>query len=102
MLLLNFQNLKCLIFFLSRALFDYDDHVSSNIKEKQGSSIVSLDHMGIDEHTFKSILDFIYTAEVKLNPGNIQDMLQVFLKMCRNKVLMCTLLNSRILSVLEN
>ncbi|KAI8792892.1 gigaxonin [Biomphalaria glabrata] len=62
-----------------RALFDYDDHITNNAKEKQGvssGSTVSLDHMGIDENTFKSILDFIYTAEVKLNPHNIQDMLQ--------------------------
>ncbi|CAL1526752.1 unnamed protein product [Lymnaea stagnalis] len=61
-----------------RALFDYDDRITNSTKDRQGPSLstVSLDHMAIDEHTFRSILDFIYTAEVKLHPGNIQDMLQ--------------------------
>ncbi|XP_005089192.2 gigaxonin [Aplysia californica] len=64
-----------------RALFDYDSQLPSEPNglpcfAPQGSSVVSLDNMGISELTFQGILDFIYTAEVELNPENIQNMLQ--------------------------
>lgn len=61
-----------------RALFDYGSQMSGecNDQKSNGSSMVSLDHMGISEDTFRGILDFIYTAEVELNAENIQNVLQ--------------------------
>lgn len=55
-----------------RALFDYNQH---SAKPQGATSSVSLDHLGIGENTFRLILNYIFTAEVSLNPNNIQDVL---------------------------
>ena len=52
-----------------RALFSYDGSLS----EHQGKTCINL---SINASTFQSILDYIYTSEIRLTTENIQDILQ--------------------------
>ena len=65
------------MFYDFRALFTYDTSPSVCSNETSRTS-TNLDHAGLTEETFKEILDFIYTSNIKLNEDNIQGILQVW------------------------
>ncbi|PVD20390.1 hypothetical protein C0Q70_18544 [Pomacea canaliculata] len=55
-----------------RALFSYN----KNQQQHDGKMCINLDSLNVGAKTFERILDYIYTAQVLLEPENIQDLLQ--------------------------